>query len=82
MNANAISSTGADQNTRSSRQLPPTSGSTNGIVKMEASVAPTSIPLDAMALPSTVRCGTHSRTSAGSAGCMIAMPKPITIVAA
>ena len=82
MNTSAVTSTGADHATRSSRQLPPTSGSTSNVVSAGASVPPITSPLVEVAAPSATRCGIHSRTSAGNAGCMIATPKPITKVAA
>src|SRR5580704_6429543 len=45
-NAGAISSAGTAQTTRSRRQLPPTRGSTTGMVKTVANIAPISMPLE------------------------------------
>src|SRR5580704_8152501 len=45
-NAGASSSAGTAQATRSRRQLPPTRGSTTGMVKTVANIAPISMPLE------------------------------------
>ncbi len=75
-----MSPVSADHRTRSSRQLSPTQGSTNGIDSAEPSVAPITMPLVETAVPNPTCAGTQARTSAGSAGCMIATPNPIRAV--
>ena len=66
---------------RSSRQLWPTSGRTTGMVSTGPSITATIIPLVVTIAPCAIRCGSQSRTSVGSDGCMTAMPKPISTVA-
>jgi len=51
-------------------------------VSEAASASPISSPFEYTAVPSAIRRGTHSRTTEGSEGCMIAMPTPIAKVAA
>ena len=60
----------------------PTSGSTSGIVSMTGSVSPTSTPLVKSAVPKLTRCGSHCRTSGGSAGWLMAMPTLMMMVVA
>src|SRR5690242_17207160 len=62
-NSSAMIPISADHTTRSSRQLPPTQGSTNGIVKAGPAVAPDTMPLVYTAVPSGTRVGTQARTS-------------------
>jgi hypothetical protein len=82
MMTSAISTTGAAQSTKLSRQLFCRSGSTKGIVSATGRISPTSNPLVNTAVPKPMRCGSHVRTSGGNDGCMMATPKPVTIVAA
>ena len=51
------------------------------MVSAGPAATPTIMPLLETAVPSPMRCGTHSRTRVGSAGCMMAMPQPISMVA-
>ena len=78
----AVARSGMPQTAKPARQEPSTSASTSGIVSMTPSVSPTRRPLVMTAVPKLTRCGSHCRTSGGSAGCMMAMPALITTVAA
>ena len=53
-----------------------------GMVSATGRISPTSSPLVNTAVPKPMRCGSQVRTSGGSEGCMMATPKPVTIVAA
>jgi hypothetical protein len=78
----AISTTGMAQTTKLARQLLPTNGSTTGMVSATGRISPTSSPFVNTAVPKPMCCGVQLRTSGGSEGCMIATPKPVTMVAA
>ena len=78
----AIATSGMLQTARPARQEPSTSGRTTGIISMTGIVSPISNPLLYTAAPKVIRRGSHIRTSGGRAGCMIAIPAPITMVAA
>ncbi len=49
---------------------------------MTGSVSPTRTPFVNSAVPKLTRCGSHWRTSGGSAGWLMAIPALMTIVAA
>ena len=51
------------------------------MVSATGKISPTSNPLVNSAVPKPMRCGSQVRTSGGREGCMIATPKPVTIVA-
>jgi hypothetical protein len=82
MMTSAISATGAAHTRKLSRHELPSSGRTTGIVSATGRISPTSRPLVNTAVPNPMRCGSQVRTSGGNEGCMIATPKPVTIVAA
>ena len=74
--------TGADHTSRSSRQLPPTSGSTSGMVSAEAAERRSACRWWTTRWRARRASGAQSRTSVGSAGWKTATPKPISMVAA
>ena len=73
---------GAAHTTKSSRHEPSIQGKISGSVSTGGNSAPTTMPFEYATVPSPTRPGSQLRVSVGMPGCMMAMPKPVTIEAA
>ena len=77
-----MTSTGMLHSAKLAGQLPPSRGSSSGMVSPAGTTSPISSPFTYTAVASGTRAGNHNPTSVGSAGCMTATPAPITAVIA